>query len=193
MHRHTEPGQGGRRRLNKALISGLALLGVGAVAGGIASTAGSASAATTTNTATTGNSGTAGNTGAAGSSSSSSSSTNTAPGAVPGGTPQGPGAPPGDALPLHGTVTAIGASSVTIKTSSGTATYSVTSSSDIEKNGKTTLSALAVGDNVAFSTVSTNGTTAIAELYAGNPSSNMAGGCTHGAGASGSSTSQTPA
>ena len=69
---------------------------------------------------------------------------------------------------MHGTVTAVGASSVTIKTSSGTATYSVTSSSDIDKNGKTTLSALAVGDNVAFSTVTTNGSSAIDTLYAGN-------------------------
>ena len=35
----------------------------------------------------------------------------------------------------------------------------MTSSSDIEKNGKSTLSALAVGDTVAFSTVTTDGTT----------------------------------
>jgi len=67
---------------------------------------------------------------------------------------------------------------VTIKTSSGTTTYPVSSSSDIEKNGKSTLGALAVGDDVAFSTVTTDGTTAIDKLVAGD----MAGGCMHGAG-----------
>ena len=165
MQRLTEPGQGGRRRLNTALISGLALLAVGAVAGGIASTAVSASAATTTSTASTGNTGSGG----------VSSSTSPAPGSGS----QGSGAPPGGvALPLHGTVTAVGASSVTIKTSSGTTTYAVTGSSDIEKNGKVTVSALAVGDDVAFSTATTDGTTAIDKLVAGT----MAGGCLHGAG-----------
>ena len=169
MQRHTEPGQGGRRRLHKAWISGLAFLAVGAVAGGIASTAISASA-TTTATATTGNAGSGGT--------SPPANTGTGTGTAPGGGPPARGAPPGGAaLPLHGTVTAVGASSVTIKTSSGTTTYPVTDSSAIEKNGKTTVSALAVGDTVAFSTVTTDGTSAIDKLVAGT----MAGGCLHGA------------
>jgi hypothetical protein len=162
----------GRRLPGKLIMSGIALLGVGAIAGGVASTAVSASAATTTTTAASGT---------AGSSGSSSSS-------VPGSGRQRPGAPPGDtALPLHGTITALGSASVTIKTSSGTTTYAVTSSSDIEKSGKAAgLSGLAVGDNVAFSTATTDGTTSIDTLVAGNATSGMAGGCGRGPGGPGS-------
>ena len=168
-HQEGEAGPGGRRRLNKAIVSGLALLGVGGVAGGVASMALSSGAATAATTTTApASSGTSGS-GSTGSSSNGSSTSVVPP---PGG--QGAGAPPGRAaLPLHGTVTAVGASSVTIKTTSGTETYAVTSSSAIDKNGNTTLSALAVGDDVAFSTVTTDGTTAIDRLVAGN----MAGGC----------------
>ena len=153
MQPEDEPVQRGRPRLSKAMMSGIALLGVGALAGGIASTAISASAATTT-TAATGSSG-------SGASSSTSST-------VPGSGRQRPAAPPGaSSLPLHGTITAVGDSSVSIKTSSGSATYAVTSTSDIEKKDKTTLSALSVGDTVAFSTVTSDGTTAIDTLVAG--------------------------
>jgi hypothetical protein len=62
---------------------------------------------------------------------------------------------------------------VTIQTSTGTTTYAVTSSSDIDKNGEATLSDLAVGDAVTFSTVTTNGTTAIDKLHAGNAQEDM--------------------
>lgn len=169
-HKETEPG--GRRRLNKVVVSGLALLGVGGVAGGVASMALSSGVATAATTTTAPAS--SGTSGSSSSGSSSSSSTGTSVTPQPGG--RGPGAPPGGvALPLHGTVTAVGASSVTIKTTSGTETYVVTDSSSIDKNGKATLSALAVGDDVAFSTVTTDGTTAIDKLIAGN----MAGGCGH--------------
>jgi len=162
-HEEREPGS--RRHLNKAIVSGLALLGVGGVAGGVASMALSSGAATAATTTTApASSGTSG----------SSSSTSTSTSEVPQPGSLGSGAPPGRvALPLHGTVTAIGASGVTIRTDSGTETYAVTSSSVIDKNGKTTLSAVAVGDTVAFSTITTDGTTAIDRLIAGN----MAGGC----------------
>jgi hypothetical protein len=80
---------------------------------------------------------------------------------------------PGGTLSSSGTVTAVGTSSVTIQTSSATTTYAVTSSSDIDKNGESTLSALAVGDAVTFSTVTTNGTTAIDKLHAGNAALDM--------------------
>jgi hypothetical protein len=158
MQRHADPGQGGRRRFPKAVASGLALLGVGAAAGGIASMASGAGAATT-------------------------STTSSAPGtSVPGSTssaspPSGsaaPGAPSeGATLGSSGTITAVGASTVDIKTSSGTTTYAVTSSSDIDKNGEATLSNLVVGDAVTFSTVTTNGTTAIDRLHAGNEAQDM--------------------
>jgi hypothetical protein len=44
---------------------------------------------------------------------------------------------------------------------------------------------LAVGDSVAFSTVTTDGTTAIDQLFAGYPPSGMAGGCGPGGGPGG--------
>ena len=72
------------------------------------------------------------------------------------------GTPPG--LPLSGTVTAVGASTVTI----GTTSYPVTSTSDIDKNGEATLSSLAVGDSVTFSRVTSGGVTSIDKLHAGS-------------------------
>jgi hypothetical protein len=78
----------------------------------------------------------------------------------------------GAALSSTGTVPAVGASSVTIQTSSATTTYAVTASSDIDKNGESSLSALAVGDAVRFSTVTTNGTVTIDRLHAGTESMN---------------------
>jgi hypothetical protein len=71
-------------------------------------------------------------------------------------------------LPLSGTVTAVGTDSVTIKTSSGTSTYVVTSASDIDKNGEAQLSDLAVGDAVTFSTVGSDTTPTIDKLHAGD-------------------------
>jgi hypothetical protein len=73
----------------------------------------------------------------------------------------------GGALGSSGTVTAVGASSVTIKTSSGTKTYKVTSSSDIDKNGESQLSDLKVGDAVRFDTDTVSGATVIDHLHAG--------------------------
>ena len=67
-------------------------------------------------------------------------------------------------LPDSGTVTAVGASSVTIDGK----VYAVTSSSDIDKNGEATLSDLAVGDKVTFSTVSGASTATIDKLHAGS-------------------------
>jgi hypothetical protein len=98
---------------------------------------------------------------------------------------------PGHALSSSGTVTAVGASTVDIRTSSGTTTYAVTSSTDIDKNGEATVSDLAVGDAVTFSTVTTRGTTAIDRLHAGNeaqdmPQGALGGGPGPGAGSNGS-------
>jgi hypothetical protein len=69
-------------------------------------------------------------------------------------------------------VTAVGASSVTIKTSTATTAYSVTSASDIDKNGEATVSALVVGDKVTFSVDSTNAQQ-IDKLHAGDETKNM--------------------
>src|ERR1700681_1697537 len=74
----------------------------------------------------------------------------------------------GGDLSSSGTVTAVTSSDITIKTSTATTTYAVTSSSDIDKNGEATLSALAVGDAVTFSTVSTATNPTIDKLHAGN-------------------------
>lgn len=78
----------------------------------------------------------------------------------------------GGALDLSGTVTAVGTSSVTIKTSTATKAYAVTSSSDIDKNGEGALKDLAVGDAVTFSVDST-ATTTIDKLHAGDEAKNL--------------------
>ncbi len=68
-------------------------------------------------------------------------------------------------LELSGTVTAVGSSSVTIKTSTATTTYSVTSKSDVDKHGEAALSDLAAGDKVRFSF---DGGKVIDKLHAGD-------------------------
>jgi hypothetical protein len=67
-------------------------------------------------------------------------------------------------LAKKGTITAIGTGDVTI----GATSYAVDANSDIDKNGESTLSALAVGDAVTFSTTTTNGTVTIDKLHAGS-------------------------
>ncbi|NYG07482.1 hypothetical protein BJ986_001969 [Phycicoccus badiiscoriae] len=78
----------------------------------------------------------------------------------------------GRALGLSGTVTAVGASSVTIKTATATTTYSVTSASDIDKNGEAAVSALVVGDKVTFSVDRANAKQ-IDKLHTGDETKNM--------------------
>lgn len=81
----------------------------------------------------------------------------------------------GGALDMSGTVTAVGTGTVTIKTASATTVYTVTSGSDIDKNGEATLSALAVGDTVTFDVDSTHATQ-IDKLHAGDETKNMPSG-----------------
>jgi len=71
-------------------------------------------------------------------------------------------------LDQTGTVTAVGTDTVTIQTSTATTTYAVNANSDIDKNGEASLSNLAVGDSVTFSTTTSGTTTAIDKLHAGN-------------------------
>jgi hypothetical protein len=82
--------------------------------------------------------------------------------------PQGPSGGRFGGLARSGTVTAVGTSSVTIKTASGTTAYAVTGTSDIDKNGEAKLSDLKVGDAVRFSTTTVAGKTVIDKLHAGN-------------------------
>ena len=113
-------------------------------------------------------------------------------GAAPSPTPSPPSAnPPGNAAPLQrggdcpgpghpgfrgldqtGTVTAVGATSVTIKTSSATTAYAVTDKSDIDKNGEAKLSDLKVGDAVRFHAATINGKPTIVVLHAGDETLN---------------------
>ena len=85
---------------------------------------------------------------------------------------RGPGGPGFGGImgvaPETGTVTAVGTDTVGIKTSTATTTYSVTSTSHIEKPGtaKATLSDVKVGDSVFF-TVTTKGGTVIGNLFDG--------------------------
>ena len=78
----------------------------------------------------------------------------------------------GHDLPMSGTVTAVGSASVTVQTSSGTKTYSVTRSSDIDKNGEAALSDLAVGDAVTFSVTGAN-SDQIDRLHTGDEARNV--------------------
>ncbi|HEV2361976.1 MAG TPA: hypothetical protein VGS21_09765 [Acidimicrobiales bacterium] len=145
-------GEGIKRRRLRAVAGGLALLGAGAVAGGLLATESVATAASTGSTAAT----------AAASNTSSSATTPGLPAMPPG--PRGPRPP----KPVAGTVTAVGSSSVTIKSGSTTKTYSVTSKSDIDKNGEAKLSDLKAGDKVMFSPITVKGVATIAVLHAGN-------------------------
>src|SRR4051794_18562391 len=67
-----------------------------------------------------------------------------------------------------GTVTAVGASSVTIKESAGTTAYAVNANSDIDKNGEGKLSDLKAGDAVRFNVVTVDGKKTIGVLHSGN-------------------------
>src|SRR3954453_14771692 len=124
-----------------------ALVGAGLIAGGVLATALAASAVT------------------------SSPSKPAASSESGSGSYRGPGVQGGAGnLTNTGTVTQVGASSVTIRDSAGkVTTYAVTSSSDIDKNGEAKLSDLKAGDAVRFST--TNGNT-IAVLHSGDENLN---------------------
>jgi len=113
-------------RRRRGVVLGAGLVGAGVVAGAIIGGTVLSDAATTSPTP--------------GASSPGSSSSNSQPQDR-----HGPG------LNLSGTVTAVGSSSVTIKTSSGTTSYQVDSKSDIDKNGEAQLSSLKAGDAVRFS------------------------------------------
>jgi hypothetical protein len=102
--------------------------------------------------------------------------------------PGGRGFGHGFGLPLSGTVTSVGSSSVTIRTQSGTKTYAVDGASDIDKNGEAKLSDLVTGDKVRFAV--RPGTSSIAVLHAGTEALNAPDGrhrgrgghCDHGSG-----------
>jgi hypothetical protein len=69
---------------------------------------------------------------------------------------------------LSGTVTSVGSSTVTVKTSNGTATYIVNSSTQIIRNGQAvSLSAIKAGDPVFMHVYPSNGKTAVERLFAG--------------------------
>jgi hypothetical protein len=69
---------------------------------------------------------------------------------------------------LEGTLTAVGSSSVTVKTTSGTSTYTVTASSQLVRNGESaTLAELMTGDPVLLHVYPVNGKTVVERLFAG--------------------------
>lgn len=109
-----------------------------------------------------------------GSSSTSASSSGQGAAGGPGGSGFAPGSSNGSAggvaptsYRLSGTITAINGSTVTIKASSGSKTYTVTSSTHLQRNGSTVpLSSFKVGDSVFGSTTTSGGTT-LNDLMAG--------------------------
>jgi hypothetical protein len=137
-----KPRRGVRTGLKVALVS------AGIAAGAVGATALGASAATSTSGSAT--------TGAA-----------TAAYSVSGGSTAPTGGGTYHVPELSGTVTAVGSGTVTIKTSSATTTYTVTSASDIDKNGEARLSDLVAGDAVTFN-VMPNSATTINKLHAGD-------------------------
>jgi hypothetical protein len=176
MHEQQKPAPGSPEqqpappRRRSGLARKVALIGTGLVAGAALAGTVSAQAATTSSSPTP----------------TATSSTPAQPGG--GGQSGGTALAPGGSLSLTGTVTAVGTSTVTIKTASGTTAYTVTSSSDIDKNGEATLSALTVGDTVSFSTTATGGTV-IDKLHAGNQQLDWPQGAPGGSGQGGSGTS----
>ncbi len=70
----------------------------------------------------------------------------------------------------------MGTGSVTIKTATATTEYTVSATSDIDKNGDATLSDLIVGDAVTFNTTTANNTTTIDKLHTGNEALNKPSG-----------------
>lgn len=136
-------------RTRPKLWASAALVTAGLAGGAVLGTTMTAGASTSTST----------------NSSSPSTNSSSSTGSPPSGAPMGThpsGAPAG--LPDSGTVTAVGTNSVTIDGK----VYAVTSGSDIDKNGEATLSDLATGDKVTFSTVSGASTPTIDKLHAGN-------------------------
>ena len=146
----------GKRR--RTLLAGTTVAIGGALVGAIAAASVSASAATTG----------AGASAATAAVSSPSATASSGPGGQwHGGMASAGQHPSGFGLNLTGTVTSVGTSTVTIKTSSGAIkTYTVNASSDIDKNGEAQLSSLAVGDAVRYSV--RTGTSTIDKLHAGN-------------------------
>ena len=137
---------GGRMRSRRAIASAIVLVAGGAVAGGILSSTLGASAA----------------------SSPTPNPSAPAPASPAPGDKHGPFAGIRANL-LTGTVTAVAADSVTIKTSTATTTYSVTSTSHISINelGAGALSGVKVGDTVHFTTTTAT-SNVIADLLDGN-------------------------
>lgn len=154
----------GSKTTRKSWVGAASLLGAGVIVGVIVTGAVSANAATTPTPG-------------------SSSSTLQDEGGSENPTGGGNGPHRGGELKLNGTVTAVGSGSVTIKTSSGAATYTVDADSDIDKNGEATLADLAVGDKVRFSVTGTT----IDVLHAGNESADRPGGGCDGGGKGGNS------
>ena len=137
---------GGRMRSRRAIASAIVLVAGGAVAGGILSSTLGASAAT----------------------SPTPNPSAPAPASPAPGDKHGPFAGIRANL-ITGTVTAVAADSVTIKTSAATTTYSVTSTSHISINelGAGALSGVKVGDTVHFTTTTAT-SNVIADLLDGN-------------------------
>lgn len=153
-----------RRRSLLGARTATALLAAGLLGGGLAGGYIVSNAATTSSPSVSASPSAGG---------SSSSPSTTAPGSSSG---SGSGSMAhGCALPNSGTVTAVGASTVTIDGK----VYAVTSSSDIDKSGESSLSKLAVGDKVTFSTVAGASTPTIDRLHTGDESLNRPAGGPH--------------
>jgi hypothetical protein len=173
----TPPAKHGWWSGTKARIA--ALIAAGAIVGGGAALAVDHSSGSSTTASGQGTGGAPGG----------SSGSGFAPGSGSG-TSGGAGVSP-TSYRLSGTITAISGSRVTIRAGSGSKTYTVTSSTHLQRNGSTVvLSSFKTGDSVFGSTTTSGGST-LNDLMVGTPGMGGTGGTapSGNGGAPGSSTS----
>jgi hypothetical protein len=75
----------------------------------------------------------------------------------------------GQGTELQGTLTAVGGSTVTVRSAKGTATYRVTSSTEVIRNGAhATLAQLKAGDPALVQVLTVAGKQEVGRIFAGN-------------------------
>ena len=92
-------------------------------------------------------------------------------GGPPAGGPQGSGGGFGSEQHLIGTLTAVGSSTITVRTTNGTTTYHIDSTTQLVKDGQqvSSLSAMHAGDNVVVHVYPLNGTMHVERVIDGVP------------------------
>jgi hypothetical protein len=152
------PGHAAARSGQRRLISAASLAVVSALAGGAI---GFAVARGTSHGATVAS-------GASNVASSAPAAPSAAGGVLPGAGGQPGAGGGGHGMDLQGTLTAVGRSTVTVKSAKGTATYSVTGATEIIRNGAhATLAQLKAGDPALVQVMTVGGKQQVGRIFAG--------------------------